>query len=417
MQYSTNFNMNKPELSEQYRLSHWNENTDIIDAEMQAIRSGTDDVMKATLLNFCYPIGSIYWSGVATNPHDLFGGTWQQIKDCFVWAKGDSDTLDATGGEKTHTLTTTEMPSHTHTFTGSAVTSGANNRGHTHSVTAAGTISVTTNPTFSGSEHSHSYTPAGSVSVTTNPTFSGTAVTSGANNRGHKHSVTASGTVSVSTNPTFTGTQEVTSTDGAHTHYMVGYNDRISGSKYWWNGQTAVTSAHRIAVYNGSSSPTINKEAISSKNTNVSKRISISVNNWDSTGNGTYDMRTDTSNSHYHIFTPKGTISGGAYSFSGSAVTSGDESQNHTHSVTASGTISGGAYKFTGTAATLKATAGGTISGGAYKFTGSSVTSGDESQNHTHSVTASGTNASSGGDGAHNNMPPYVVKYCWQRIA
>ena len=99
MQYSTNFNMNKPELNEQYRLNHWNENTDIIDTEMQAIRSGTDDVMKETLLNFCYPIGSIYWSGVATNPHDLFGGTWVQIKDKFVWAKGDSDVLDATGGE------------------------------------------------------------------------------------------------------------------------------------------------------------------------------------------------------------------------------------------------------------------------------------------------------------------------------
>ena len=181
---------------------------------MQAIRSGTDDVMKETLLNFCYPIGSIYWSGVATNPHDLFGGTWEQIKDKFVWAKGDNDVLDATGGEKTHTLTTTEMPSHTHTFTGSAVTSGANNRGHTHSVTASGTISVTTNPTFTGSEHSHSYTPAGSVSVTTNPTFSGSAVTSGAssasntgNENSHTHGV---GTIA-------------TGSGGGHTHRLLTY--------------------------------------------------------------------------------------------------------------------------------------------------------------------------------------------------
>ena len=36
MQYSTNYNMNKPELNEQYRLSHWNENTDIIDTELKS---------------------------------------------------------------------------------------------------------------------------------------------------------------------------------------------------------------------------------------------------------------------------------------------------------------------------------------------------------------------------------------------
>lgn len=36
MQYSTNFNMNKPELNEQYRLEHWNKNTDIIDSAIQA---------------------------------------------------------------------------------------------------------------------------------------------------------------------------------------------------------------------------------------------------------------------------------------------------------------------------------------------------------------------------------------------
>ena len=48
MQYSTNFNLNKPELNEQYRLSHWNENTDIIDAELKKIIDGITVVGKAT---------------------------------------------------------------------------------------------------------------------------------------------------------------------------------------------------------------------------------------------------------------------------------------------------------------------------------------------------------------------------------
>lgn len=150
MWYSTNFNMNKPELSEQYKLNHWNENTDIIDTEMQAIRSGTDDVMKKTLLNFCYPIGSIYWSGVATNPHDLFGGTWVQIKDKFIWAKGDSDTVNATGGEKTHTLTESEIPSHTHSFTPTGNVSS-----HTHTINNGNTSSEGT-ITTAGIRHSGS---------------------------------------------------------------------------------------------------------------------------------------------------------------------------------------------------------------------------------------------------------------------
>ena len=50
----------------------------------------------------------------------MFGGTWVRIKDKFLWAIGDSDTLNSTGGEKTHTLTTDEMPSHGHEFSGSA---------------------------------------------------------------------------------------------------------------------------------------------------------------------------------------------------------------------------------------------------------------------------------------------------------
>jgi len=46
MQYSTNYNMNKPELTDQYNLSHWNDNTDIIDTELKK-RENDDTALKA----------------------------------------------------------------------------------------------------------------------------------------------------------------------------------------------------------------------------------------------------------------------------------------------------------------------------------------------------------------------------------
>lgn len=80
------------------------------------------------LLNVIYPVGSIYMSTVNTDPSLLFGGTWE------VWGSGrvpvgvntsetEFNTVEKTGGAKTHTLTAAQIPSHTH---------GLNN--HTHSV-------------------------------------------------------------------------------------------------------------------------------------------------------------------------------------------------------------------------------------------------------------------------------------------
>lgn len=61
-----------------------------------------------------YPVGSIYMSVNSTNPSTIYGGTWEQIKDTFLLACGDTYTAGSTGGEATHTLTENEIPVHHH---------------------------------------------------------------------------------------------------------------------------------------------------------------------------------------------------------------------------------------------------------------------------------------------------------------
>lgn len=61
-----------------------------------------------------YPVGAIYMSLNSVSPAELFGGTWERLKDRFLLGAGDSYALGATGGEAYHTLTVDEMPSHSH---------------------------------------------------------------------------------------------------------------------------------------------------------------------------------------------------------------------------------------------------------------------------------------------------------------
>lgn len=61
-----------------------------------------------------FPIGYIYLSVSNVNPSSYFGGTWEQIKDKFLLTAGNTYSAGATGGEAIHTLTVSEMPSHTH---------------------------------------------------------------------------------------------------------------------------------------------------------------------------------------------------------------------------------------------------------------------------------------------------------------
>jgi hypothetical protein len=78
-----------------------------------------DGNSKTSVLLAAYPVGSIYMSVSSANPSTLFGGTW------VAWGAGrvpvgvntgdiNFSTVEKTGGEDTHTLTTAEMPSHNH---------------------------------------------------------------------------------------------------------------------------------------------------------------------------------------------------------------------------------------------------------------------------------------------------------------
>lgn len=74
----------------------------------------TDAVNKQSLLSLIYPVGSIYMSVNATSPQTFLGGTWEQIQDTFLLAAGTTYTAGDTGGEATHKLTRSEMPTHVH---------------------------------------------------------------------------------------------------------------------------------------------------------------------------------------------------------------------------------------------------------------------------------------------------------------
>lgn len=60
-----------------------------------------------------YPVGSIYMSVYSTSPASLFGGTWEQINDKFLFSTGKYS-AGSTGGEFEHALDKLEMPTHRH---------------------------------------------------------------------------------------------------------------------------------------------------------------------------------------------------------------------------------------------------------------------------------------------------------------
>lgn len=259
--------------------------------------SADDAVNKGALLNLIYPVGSIYWTGKAPNdngdPNVLFGGTWTQIKDKFILAAGDTYSNGATGGSATVTLTKNQIPSHTHTFRGSAVTSGSGGVDHTH-----------------GINHRH-YTGGNTGYISSDHTHSGT-----------------------------TGGMSGNATGAIRAYY----------SDMQREGNITVQAGYFSGRAGG-------VDSFGSTSNNAAIKLDVS---------------------HTHDFS------------------TGGVSANHYHSW---GEWSS-TPRYWGNEGVERLSSDGAS---AYA--------------HTHSVTASGTNDNTGGGEAHNNMPPYIVKYCWERTA
>ena len=75
---------------------------------------------KEELYELVYPVGSYYLSMSDTfDPNVSFVGTWVQDTPGLMTMNTDvTENVGTTGGEKTHSLTSAEVPSHTHSASG-----------------------------------------------------------------------------------------------------------------------------------------------------------------------------------------------------------------------------------------------------------------------------------------------------------
>lgn len=195
------------------------DNKDLVTKEYvdSAVTGGGGGLTKEQIVDFIYPVGSLFISTTSTNPTTYLGGTWVR------WGQGrvpvsvsDSDSdfgANKTGGEKTHTLSTAEMPSHSHAR-GTLVTGDAGEHTHTINGTAA-----------SAGAHTHKgwnrnvYRNGGNYAalVTTNTSSGAATQNDVASSAGaHTHDVTGTAASAGSHSHTITGSTASTGNGTAH---------------------------------------------------------------------------------------------------------------------------------------------------------------------------------------------------------
>ena len=103
------------------------DNSNLKATNVQSAIDGTCTKFSNELSNFLnkiYPVGSIYISTANTNPSTFLGGTWENYADGRVLKGIKSGTAGTTGGSSSVTLSTSNLPAHTHDIS------------HTHTTTS-----------------------------------------------------------------------------------------------------------------------------------------------------------------------------------------------------------------------------------------------------------------------------------------
>ena len=100
---------------------------------IRLVEEQMDAKITEQLAKLIYPIGRGFIDFTDTDYSNYLGLTWErELVGMFPvgYKSGDTDfgTMGKTGGEKTHTLTINEMPSHNHSIT---------DNGHTHTISHA----------------------------------------------------------------------------------------------------------------------------------------------------------------------------------------------------------------------------------------------------------------------------------------
>lgn len=140
---------------------------------------------KNSIVDLIYPVGSVYISVSSASPATLFGGIWQQLPERFLIGAGSTYGAGTSGGENAHTLTTKEMPLHTHTFSGLSSNTSGENQSHYHSIPAMSGV------TELGGVHDHNsgsfMINGGAVSYTPNWSATGSGDIKTSVDAGHIH--------------------------------------------------------------------------------------------------------------------------------------------------------------------------------------------------------------------------------------
>ena len=105
-----------------------------------------------------HPVGSYYIAHNSTSPASIFGGTWTRVTGRFLWGCTTTETIGGIGGEKTHILTTSEIPSHQHYLPNTNADGSTQNYSLTYNPSAKG-FSGTLKTTAVGGGAAHNNMP------------------------------------------------------------------------------------------------------------------------------------------------------------------------------------------------------------------------------------------------------------------